>query len=158
MMVSRYRTLGIILQTIRADYGCVSWLFLLYQVLNRTIWSAAPALPEACVPTYAGNHAQTLYNIIHCSAASLSFWSSYGVCLHHILKENSCRLFSFCLFFLCFPCLWCVACKSWNKFVRGKGCKLQQQFNCSEKRSGRNQIYNGTGTTAYGESVYYDAS
>ena len=40
-----YRTLGITLHTVRADYDCVV-TFSLYQVLNRTIRSAALPYPK----------------------------------------------------------------------------------------------------------------
>ena len=39
-------------------------LFLLHQVLNRTIQSAAPDRPEAWVPAYGGSHAEPLYYFI----------------------------------------------------------------------------------------------
>ena len=51
MIVSLYRTLGIILHTVRADYDCVWWVFLLYQVLNRTFRSSALPYPKhGCRP------------------------------------------------------------------------------------------------------------
>ena len=64
MIVSLYRTLGITLHTVRADYNCVWWLFSLYQVLNRTIRSAAVPYPNhGCrrIPAHDGTHAEPLY-------------------------------------------------------------------------------------------------
>ena len=46
MIVCLCRTIGITLYTVRADYNCVWWLVILYQVLHRTIWIAA--LPYPC--------------------------------------------------------------------------------------------------------------
>ena len=46
MIISIYRTLGITLHTVRADYDCVVTFFYSYQVLNRTIRSAALPYPK----------------------------------------------------------------------------------------------------------------
>ena len=46
MIARLYQTLGITLHTARAVYDCVRWRFLLYQVLNRTIRSAALPYPK----------------------------------------------------------------------------------------------------------------
>ena len=46
MIVSLYWTLGITLNTVRADYDCERWLFLLYKILNRTIRITALPYPK----------------------------------------------------------------------------------------------------------------
>ena len=62
MIISLYRTLGITLHTVRADYDCVWSRFLLYQVLNRIIRSAALPYPKhGCRRRVAGTHAEPLY-------------------------------------------------------------------------------------------------
>ena len=54
MIISIYRTLGITLHTVRADYDCWWSISLLYQGLNRTIRSAALPYPKHAVPLYSG--------------------------------------------------------------------------------------------------------
>ena len=64
MNVGLYRTLGIILHTVRGGYDCVWWLFLLYLPSIESYDSkCSPALPEAWVPAYAGTHAEPEYFI-----------------------------------------------------------------------------------------------
>ena len=61
MIVSLYRTLGITLHTVRADYVCGD--FLLYQVFESNNSKCCPALPDAWVPANAGTHAQPLQQL-----------------------------------------------------------------------------------------------
>ena len=61
MIVSVYRTLGITLHTVRADYDmCVVTFFTLPSIESNNS-KCCPALPEEWVPAYAGTHGALAY-------------------------------------------------------------------------------------------------